>query len=200
RDQGSDEPGKEHRHAQGKLDARGDEAADAEHRGVAEADLAEIPAEPVPGERGGDPDEGEREQVVDVDGGVEDGHQRQHHARGEEPDRRPGPHPGGEPAFHPSTRWPNRPPGRITSTRTSRTNPTAAVRYAGMTRIANTSTVARISAAMAVPATLPSPPSTTTTNDLSNSAAPKLGVKGKNMAPSSPAAAASAVPRPKVSA
>jgi hypothetical protein len=69
-----------------------------------------------------------------------------------------------------------------------------------MKRMAKTSPAARSSASTAVPATLPRPPSTTTTKDLRSSAAPKPGLKGKSVAPSRPATAASAVPRPNVSA
>src|SRR5207237_6288618 len=174
--------------------------ADADHSGMAEAHLAQVPAEPVPGERGGDPRERFRELVVPIPVAVEERKDGEDDAGNGKPDDGLRPHPRQRDALHPSTRWPNRPPGRITSTRTSRTNPTAAVRYAGSTRIANTSTTARISAAIAVPATLPSPPSTTTTNDLSSSVAPKSGLKENSVAASSPARAASPGPRPKVSA
>ena len=67
-------------------------------------------------------------------------------------------------------------------------------------RMEKISTIARMSAAMAVPAMLPRPPRTTTTNDLRSSAEPKLGLKGKRVAPRRPPAAASAVPMPKVKA
>src|SRR6202011_963928 len=198
--QAPDCPGNQHRHSQGQLDAGGDEAADAEHGRMTEADLPEIAAEPVPGQCRGDPDEGEREEVVDVDVVVEERADGQERAGDQEPDRRAGPDPGRHSQFHPNTRCPKRPPGRTTSTSTSKTNPTAAVRYAGSARMANTSTAARMRAATAVPATLPRPPRTTTTNDLSSSVAPKSGLKENRVAASSPASAASAVPSPKVSA
>ena len=95
---------------------------------VTEADLTEIPAEPVPGQSRRDPDEGEREKVVDVDVVVEERADGQDRAGDQEPDRRTGPDPGRESQLHPSTRCPKRPPGRTTSTSTSKTNPTAAVR------------------------------------------------------------------------
>src|SRR5262249_3157640 len=99
---------------------------------------------------------------------------------------------------HPSTLRPNRPPGRSTSTSTSMTKPTAVVRYDGRTRIANDSTTATISAAIAMPKMLPRPPRTTTTNALSSSLEPVLGLKAKIVAARRPARPASAVPMPNV--
>src|SRR5712692_805893 len=142
--------------------AAGDESAQSEHGGVAEAHLPQVAAHPVPGERGGDEQEGLGEQVLHVDREAQ---------RREQRDQR-GPRDPMRQQLHPSTRWPKRPPGLSTSTRTRSTKPTAPVRYAGSARMANTSTSARISAAAAVPITLPSPPRTTMTNDLSRSPEP----------------------------
>src|SRR5712692_4152556 len=147
--------------------AAGDESAQSEHGGVAEAHLPQVAAHPVPGERGGDEQEGLGEQVLHVDREAQRlGQDGAHRQRREQRDQR-GPRDPMRQQLHPSTRWPKRPPGLSTSTRS--TKPTAPVRYAGSARMANTSTSARISAAAAVPITLPSPPRTTMTNDLSRS-------------------------------
>src|SRR5262249_11844780 len=97
---------------------------------------------------------------------------------------------------HARTRWPNKPPGRSTSTSTSSRNPTAEVRYDGRTSTANTSAAATTSAASTTPDMLPSPPNTT--NDLSSSDEPEAGLNEKIVASSTPATPASAVPMPNV--
>src|SRR6266849_1957652 len=178
--------------------AAGDESAQSEHGGVAEAHLPQVAAHPVPGERGGDEQEGLGEQVLHVDREAQRlGQDGAHRQRREQRDQR-GPRDPMRQQLHPSTRWPKRPPGLSTSTRTRSTKPTAPVRYAGSARMANTSTSARISAAAAVPITLPSPPRTTMRKERCSSPPPQVGLQENRLAPRRPARQASAVPIPKV--
>src|SRR5262249_29246065 len=149
-------------HAGGEDEARGGEPADAEERRVAEADLPDEAAHPVPGERAGDHQEREREEVVAVGREVENDRE-EGGDEGDERDATP------RAALHRSTRWPKRPPGLTTRTMTSMTKPTAAVRYDGRMRIAKTSATARMSAATPMPNVEPRPPRTTTTKDLRSS-------------------------------
>src|SRR5216683_3158883 len=199
RDQAAHDPGDPEREVQREQQPRGDEPAQPEHGRVAEAHLPQVPAHPVPGQRRGDEEERLGDLVLRVHRPAEDlGQHRADRQGGDQRRQRGTRHPVRQ-KLHPSTRWPKRPPGLSTSTKTRRTNPTAPVRYEGSARMANTSTSARMSAAAAVPITLPSPPSTTITKDLSKSPEPYDGLKENSDAPRRPASPARAVPMPKVS-
>ena len=143
----------------------GDEPAHAEHRGVAEAHLAQVPAQPVPGERRGDPEERERDQVVHVRRRVQQRHQRQENAGDDQRDQGARRHPSGRRTFirAPLSEEAARPDDEDEHQQDESDGGGRGRR--GATRMAKTSTRASIRAAIAGPARCrgrPAPPPRTT--------------------------------------